>query len=144
MKQIHSIFTPLFVLLALLASPNIQASTHTLPINKLMETPESVWLKGSYGSKALFFPVSPRNQVEKAQLHLELTNSLSLLEKRSQLNISLNGKIITQIPLKATAPEVELDIDLPTDLLRVGYNEIRFSAILHYTLDCEDPSSPEL
>ena len=36
------------------------------------------------------------------------------------------------------------DLPIPTDWLKVGYNEVTFEAVQHYTYDCEDPSSPEL
>ena len=90
----------------------------------------------------LYVPVSPRSKVKSALLHLQLTNSISLLRERSQLAVRLNGRVLAQVPLNPEQPESSVDIRLPVALLKPGYNQLVFSVAQHYTFRCEDPSAP--
>lgn len=125
---------------AFAAKPEI----HTLALADMMTTDEQITLRNASSYYTLFVPLSPRLQVHKARLHLQYTNSISLLRGRSQLRIVLNGRTIGQLPLKPKQPDAEADILLPVSLLKSGYNELRLEAAQHYTLECEDPTAPEL
>lgn len=101
-------------------------------------------LRSSESEYVIYVPVSSRVSVKRARLHLELTNSISLLPGRSQLSVMLNDSVVAQIPLKARQPSVKADITLPVERLDTGYNRLSFRVAQHYTLECEDPSAPEL
>ena len=89
-------------------------------------------------------PISPREKISDALLHLDTTNSTALIKSRSELRVRLNGQILEQYPLDPVATKKQVDIRLPRDLLKVGYNDLEIGVVQHYTYDCEDPSSPEL
>ncbi len=103
-------------------------------------------LRNMHAEYTMSIPVSGRIRVEKGTLRLKYISSISLAAPRSQLRISLNDKVIAQIPLAPSKPDGNLiDIDVPQELLAPGFNTLKFSAAQHYTLQgCENPVSPEL
>ncbi len=118
--------------------------TQRQPLANFMTRNEPLVLRNSWSEYTLHLPISPRIKVERASLHLELTNSIALLEGRSQLTVKFHSRIVAQIPLRPHQPSVSADIDLPVELFEVGYDALSFSVAQHYTLECEDPSAPEL
>lgn len=137
-----------FALIAFLVAP-LQAAQQadvpiSLPLAKLMTQNQPIKLIHASSSFTLFVPVSSRVRVNSALLHLQLTNSISLIKDRSQLTIRLNDRLVAQVPLSPLRPESSADIRLPAKLLEPGYNKLVFSVAQHYTLECEDPTAPEL
>lgn len=92
----------------------------------------------------LKLPLAPRERLSAAVLHLDAVNSTALIRSRSALTIRVNGRVLDQITLDPEKTRNVRDLPIPTDWLKVGYNEVTFEAVQHYTYDCEDPSSPEL
>jgi cellulose synthase operon protein B len=117
--------------------------TWQLALAKLRSESGPIALRGSSAFQTIFVPISPRVILKSALLHVEFTNSISLIKERSQLAVLLNGKVIAQVPLKPNEPEAVLDVRLPVALMKPGYNRLQFRAVHHIT-DCEDPTSPEL
>ena len=101
-------------------------------------------LAGQRVSTSISLPLSAREHVESATLHLVVTNSVSLLSDRSQLAVRVNGTTIAQLALSSKQPETTADIRIPAELLRPGYNALGFVAAQHSTENCEDPNAPEL
>ena len=118
--------------------------SRTYPLTKFMTTPGPLELRHSEAQHTLFLPLAKRMRVKSAVLHLEFTNSTALLEQRSQLRVRLNEQVIAQTPLRPRQPEATLDIRLPVNLLKADYNRLQFQVAQHYTLECEDPTAPEL
>lgn len=114
------------------------------PLARFLSRDEPIYLPNSNSGATVYLPLSPRMEVTSAVLHLEYTNSIALLEDRSVLRISLGDSILAQLPLKRSQPDAVLDIRLPVDLLEPGYNPLNFWVAQHYTVQCEDPSAPEL
>ncbi len=121
-----------------------KATGLTLPLGKLMKFSQPIKLRYINDEYTIFVPISQRLKVNSALLHLQLTNSISLLKERSQLAVRLNGRVMAQITLNPQAPESRIDIRLPGDLLKPGYNRLTFTVAQHYTYKCEDPTAPEL
>ena len=116
----------------------------TLTLASLMPARQQIRLRYTADEFTLYVPVSPRSKVKSALLHLQLTNSISLIKERSQLVVRLNGRVLAQVPLNPAQPETSIDVRLPVALLKPGYNQLTFAVAQHYTLRCEDPSAPEL
>lgn len=114
------------------------------PLRAFRERQEPLTLRNATSQESLFIPISPRMEVQSARLHLEYTNSAALIRERSLLRVSLSGRILAQVALDPDQPNGVLDITLPADLLRDSYNQLTFWVAQHYTLECEDPSAPEL
>lgn len=101
-------------------------------------------LAGQRVSTSISLPLSARERVESATLHLVVTNSVSLLSDRSQLAVRVNDTTIAQLALSSKQPETTAEIRIPPELLRPGYNTLGFAAAQHSTENCEDPNAPEL
>ncbi len=90
-------------------------------------------------------PVPERWDVKRAVLHLRYTVSTNLLPDSSQLVVKLRGEPIAQARLNPLAPEVKLGIDIPTNLLKPGYNSLVFQTAQHFSKNqCENPCSADL
>jgi hypothetical protein len=113
-------------------------------LERLMTRSEQVMLRSAADRYAFYLPLSPRARVRKATLDLVFTNSISLLEPRSQLRVRINGKVVGQTLLEARNPAREIAIDLPSNLMTPGYNELEVFVAQHYANQCENPMSPEL
>ncbi|HXV59083.1 MAG TPA: cellulose biosynthesis cyclic di-GMP-binding regulatory protein BcsB [Vicinamibacteria bacterium] len=115
-----------------------------MPLGQFVEPDEVLRLRPHRSDAVVYLPISTRVEMERVTLHLEFTNSVSLLEDRSQLIVSLNGGILRQFRLSPDRPTVVEDIPLPPDLIRHGYNQLRFHAVQHYANQCEDGTAHEL
>ncbi|RDK00027.1 cellulose biosynthesis cyclic di-GMP-binding regulatory protein BcsB [Paraburkholderia lacunae] len=104
----------------------------------------SLRLAGAAASSSMSIPISARERVQNATLHLVVSNSVSLLTDRSQLAVRVNDRTIAQLPLSSRQPETTADIRVPAELFRPGYNTLTFAVAQHSTENCEDPDSPEL
>jgi hypothetical protein len=116
----------------------------TFSLDRLMTRSEQVILKSAADRYAFYLPLSPRAQIRKATLDLVFTNSISLLEPRSQLRVRVNGKVVGQTLLEARNPAREISVELPPDVMTPGYNELEIFVAQHYANQCENPMSPEL
>jgi hypothetical protein len=101
-------------------------------------------LQSRQATFVLKLPVSPREDVRAATLHLETANSTALIKSRSALTVRVNGAVIGQFPLDPVQSTATRDIALPVNALKAGYNDIELTAVQHYTYDCEDDSSSDL
>lgn len=106
--------------------------------------PGPLRLEGVDAEHRLTIPLSPRLDVRAARLHLAVRNSTALLDRLSSLAVILNGRTVAQLPLQSASPSFAVDVELPLDLLKTGYNDLRLRAVQHYTETCERPNSPEL
>lgn len=99
---------------------------------------------GAAAARSISVPVSARETVRGATLHLVASNSVSLLGERSQLVVRVNDRAIAQFQLSPRQPELTADIRVPADLLHAGYNNLTFQVAQHSTENCEEPNAPEL
>ncbi|MGC8853354.1 MAG: cellulose biosynthesis cyclic di-GMP-binding regulatory protein BcsB [Halothiobacillaceae bacterium] len=119
-------------------------SEYRIPLGWLnSQSRAPIELRGAESRKTLKLPISPRLAIEEAKLEMLYTNSISLIP-RSQLALTLNDRVIAQLPIKAEQPDHAARIALPVDALAPGYRDLGFRAAQHYTNECEDPSAPEL
>jgi len=117
---------------------------YTLPLGWLNgEQHAPIELRGADARSALKLPIPHRLHIEEGKLEMIYTNSISLLP-RSQLAVTLNERVLAQLPLKASQPDNAARINLPTAALKPGYRDLGFRAAQHYTNECEDPSVAEL
>ena len=130
-----------------LPAPTVTAGreeTMRLPIRKMIGVNDAMLLTHAMNYYTLFVPQSARVSLKSCTLHLEFTNSIALLTERSVLRVVVNDVIVAQYYLSREKPFHEADIQLPLDLLNVGFNRMQFVVAQHYTWKCEDPGAPEL
>lgn len=80
-----------------------------------------------------------------AKLRLRMTYSPSLVAELSHVRVSLNGQVLTALPLpkEQAGREIEREVVLDPRYFS-DFNQIRFDLIGHYTLQCEDPQHSSL
>ena len=115
-----------------------------LPLRKLIGQTDGMLLQNASSYYTVFVPQSERFQVKSLTMHLEFTNSIALLTERSVLRVVLNDIIIAQYYLDRNRPFSAVDIAVPLNLMKTGFNRLQFVVAQHYTYKCEDPSAPEL
>jgi hypothetical protein len=126
------------------ASSALAEWTHERTLASLMARDEPVRLVTSQAEYSVYVPLPERLAVDAAELTIELTNSIALLEERSLLRIGINGRVVAQIRLSPREPAVTAEVPIPVKLLEPGFNRLTFAVAQHYTLECEDPAAPEL
>ncbi len=114
-----------------------------IPLAVLNASPAPLDLRGLSPRSSLSLPVPARMKIESSELELYYTNSISL-EARSMLAVSLNDRIVAQLPLKASQPDNAARISLPLQDQPAGYHGLGFFAALHFKGSCEDGSAAEL
>jgi hypothetical protein len=139
--------TVLLFLVALFAgtAPGVADETEkiTIPLTKLSAV-GTMDLKGSQSTYVLKVPIPDRWRIKGAVLHLSYVNSSALLPQRSKLVVRLDGHVLAQVTLQALSPRGEVDVALPTELLRPGYNDLEFFVSQSNAERCTDPVAPEL
>jgi hypothetical protein len=133
-----------FTLLLLTFGASGHAETVTRSFSDMGVTYNPIRLQGQQATFVLKLPVSPREDVRTAVLHLETANSTALIKSRSALTVRLNGMVVGQYPLDPVQSTATRDIPLPISALKPGYNDVEITAVQHYTFDCEDASSSDL
>ena len=121
-----------------------RALSSTVSLASLLPGNQRIRLLYTADEFLMFIPMSARLKVNSAVLQLRLTNSTALLRERSQLAVRLNGKVLAQTALMPQRPESGIDIRVPADLLKPGYNQLVFSVVQHYALKCENADSADL
>jgi cellulose synthase (UDP-forming) len=124
---------------------------------------KTIILHGTAASRDIRFAL-PQNQVVKtATMHLRYHLSPGLIPSLSHLNITLNGTLLTTLPVteqpvaaaqSSASPAaagtrnennalLEATIALPTESLARD-NKLTFEFVGHYAMKCEDPSNTTL
>lgn len=116
----------------------------SVQLKELRSATGHIELRQSHSYDSVFYSIAPQMHVNKAELKLEFVNSVSLMEKRSQLRILNNGSVVGQFRLDPAHPNGVASVDIPGKLIEPGYNQLSFEVSQHYTEECEDFSAPEL
>jgi hypothetical protein len=117
--------------------------TETIPLYKL-SVKKIIKLECIHGEEGLSIPIAERWNVTGASLTLKYTNSISLIKEISQLSVQLNGFTVAQTKLDPLSPEGTIEVDIPPDLIKAGYNHLTFSVSQHYKEKCENYCSSNL
>ncbi len=126
-------------------APAVQtARTVRLPLRRLIGATDPIILRTSSSTYTVFVPKSARFDMDACRFHLEFENSIALLSYRSVLRVVVNDVIVAQFYLDRDNPRRSVDIDIPVELMKDGFNRLQLIAAQHYTDRCEDPSAPEL
>jgi cellulose synthase (UDP-forming) len=109
--------------------------------------PDAIIFRGVAASRDVAFALPQTEVPQHATLALNYAFSPGLIPQVSQINVKLNGVLVTSLPMP-DKKNLQLDamhttIDLPTDLL-VRKNVLGFEFVGHYALQCEDSNNTAL
>ncbi len=116
----------------------------TFPLNKFVPTAGPLRLKDAATEAKIALPVSARLKPTKLTLGLVLTNSIALAAAKSAMIVRFNDATLGQIRLDPANPNAAVNVNIPVDLLRPGFNTLSLAVSQHTADDCEDPEAPEL
>lgn len=103
-------------------------------------TGDRLTLRGSHDEQRIHLGVRLDEMVVRARLNLAVTPSPALLPTLSHLQVRLNDKLLSVIPLRAdhSGERIVRSIELDPRLF-VDDNWLSLRLVGHYTLACEDP-----
>lgn len=138
---------PIFVL-ASLCSQAMEGVLHKdgkviIPLSAIKGDEQPIRLRGGNPMHRLNVPVPERFQIEKAELTLDYSNSISL-KPGSQLNVIFDDRSVAQLPLKSNNPNSRAKIPLPTRDLESGYYPLIFEGAQQYSSGCDNAASGKL
>ena len=132
------------MVLMLLGVTGALAETIRLPLQQLTGMP-SLELRCVSDQREIQIPLPERWELKRLVLHLRYTVSTNLIPESSQLVIRIREQPIAQARLNPMSPEVKLGVEIPTKLLRPGYNPMIFQVAQHFSKNqCESPCAPDL
>jgi len=136
--------SPLSPVVAQAELPKDRFQSFKLPLRRLIPLEAPILLRNASSIYTVFVPQSARFQPKSYGLRLKFTNSIALLSERSVLRVVMNDVIVAQYYLDRTNPMRDVEIDIPLNIVKTGFNRMQFIVAQHYTYKCEDPSAPEL
>lgn len=102
-------------------------------------------LRGTQPTGTINIGVRGDEVIAAAKLRLRMTYSPAMLPQLSHLRVSLNGQVLSALPLPAEQAGREIEREVVLDPRYFSdYNQLRFDLIGHYTMECEDPSHTSL
>lgn len=115
-----------------------------LPLSSLSPV-KNTTLMSSNDSFLFAIPIPERWEVKEASITFGYVNSSTLLARLSRLTVRLGGRVLGQIELRPESPKGRVELPVPGDLLKPGYNECVFIASLLSTEEfCESPNNASL
>ncbi|MBN3951027.1 MAG: cellulose biosynthesis cyclic di-GMP-binding regulatory protein BcsB [Nostoc sp. NMS7] len=121
-------------------------ATYILEFNRSPIVGNRMRLRGVYSEGRLAFtrPRGWKLDRGKVQALIRFQHSPSLYANRSNLTVLLNGTSVGSVPLNRKESQVgQVLFNIPPKLLQ-DYNELVLVAQQNNTLECSDPSSPDL
>ena len=102
-------------------------------------------LSGVDGTYSVRLNLPRHLETTSALLHLNYRHSDTLLEGLSHINVKIDGKHITTLPIRKdnAGKLLEESLELPAQWLDPD-SEINFQLIGHYSMACENPRHPNL
>ena len=97
---------------------------------------KDVDLTGSAAELVVPFVLPPDEPFDRATLDVTYSNALAVLPDRSGMDVSLNGKPLTKLPLVGAQGAAAAAIDLPASSFKPGRNELRFQVRQSHRLAC--------
>ncbi len=112
--------------------------TVQLPLRQL--TGNRLTLRGAHSEQRIHLGVRLDEMVVRARLNLAVTPSPALLPTLSHLQVRLNDKLLSVVPIRAdhSGERIVRTIELDPRLF-VDDNWLSLRLVGHYTLACEDP-----
>lgn len=136
--------SPLSPVVAQPELPRDRVQSYRLPLRRLIPLESPILLRNASSTYTVFVPQSARFQPKSYGLRLKFTNSIALLSERSVLRVVMNDVIVAQYYLDRTKPMNDVELEIPLNIVKTGFNRMQFIVAQHYTYKCEDPSAPEL
>ena len=108
------------------------------------QTATGMRLEGEDAPRELSFYLSADQVTAAGILRLSYTNAVSVMPDTAVLDIELNGKPLTALPIRSPNGPATHDIPVAAKDLAVGWNQVRLRAKQHHRIDCSIDATYEL
>lgn len=108
------------------------------------QTATAMRLEGEDAARELSFYLSAEQVATAGLLRLSYTNAVSVMPDDAMLDIELNGKPLTALPIRSPNGPATHDIPVAAKDLTVGWNQVRLRAKQHHRIDCSVQATYEL
>ncbi|MCU0831378.1 MAG: cellulose biosynthesis cyclic di-GMP-binding regulatory protein BcsB [Rhizobiaceae bacterium] len=79
-----------------------------------------------------------------AVFRLAYMNAVSIMPEGSFIEVYVNGEQVHRAPIQATVEPAQVDIEIPAQLMALGYNAITVKAVQRHRVDCSPDATYEL
>jgi hypothetical protein len=101
-------------------------------------------LSGESDSRTWPFHAGASELGRPAVFRLAYMNAVSIMPEGSFLEVLVNGERVHRQPIQATVEPSQIDIEIPANLLALGYNAITVKATQRHRVDCTPDATYEL
>lgn len=115
-----------------------------MPLHHLPPHPLGTRLAGESDSRTWPFYAGAARLGRPAIFRLSYLNAVSVMPEGSFLEVSVNGEAIYKGPIFASTEAAAIDIEIPPQLLALGYNAITVKANQRHRVDCTPDATYEL
>ena len=99
---------------------------------------------GELSTRAWSAYLTTEQAASGAKLHLGYQNAIVVAPEISRLTLSVNGVDVVDVPVESPDSVTEKSFDIPANLLRAGFNDIRVTVSQRNRTDCTIQSTYEL
>ena len=122
----------------------IGGGLETMPLHHLPPHPLGTRLAGESDSRTWPFYAGAARLGRPAVFRLSYLNAVSVMPEGSFLEVSINGEALYKGPIFASTEPKSIDIEIPPQLLALGYNAITVKANQRHRVDCTPDATYEL
>ncbi len=115
-----------------------------MPLHHLPPHPLGTRLAGESDSRTWPFYAGAARLGRPATFRLSYLNAVSVMPEGSFLEISINGEALYKGPIFASTEPASIDIEIPPQLLALGYNALTVKANQRHRVDCTPDATYEL
>jgi cellulose synthase operon protein B len=115
-----------------------------MPLHHLPPHPLGTRLAGESDSRTWPFYAGAARLGRPATFRLSYLNAVSVMPEGSFLEVSINGEPLYKGPIFASTEPKSIDIEIPPQLLALGYNAITVKANQRHRVDCTPNATYEL
>jgi cellulose synthase operon protein B len=114
------------------------------PLHHLPPHPLGTRLSGESDSRTWPFYAGANQLGRPATFRLSYMNAVAVMPEGSFIEVFVNGEIVQKMPIHASVEPSTIDIEVPAQLLALGYNAITVKASQRHRVDCSPAATYEL
>lgn len=113
-------------------------------LHHLQPHPLGARLSGESDARTWPFYASASDLGRPAVFRLSYMNAVSIMPEGSFLEVLVNGERVHRQPIQASVEPSQIDIEIPSQLMALGYNAITVKAMQRHRVDCTPDATYEL
>jgi cellulose synthase operon protein B len=120
------------------------APAETPALKRLPAGRDELVFRGENASRSWSVYLSPTEAARGANFQLAILNAVVVLPERSTLKLTINGRLLTTLPVRSPDRVTALSVKIPAGVLTPGVNRVQMSVALTHRVDCSVKATYEL